>query len=71
MKKILRYLKATIDLGRTLKKSSNLTLIGYSYIGWGNDLIQNNQRLGSTYISGVMWCSSVPKSNMISKSQAQ
>ena len=43
MKNILRYLKATIDLGRTLKKSSNLTLIGYSYVGWGNDLIKNDQ----------------------------
>lgn len=37
IKRILRYLKGTIDFGLTLKASQHLNIIGYSYAGWASD----------------------------------
>ena len=38
VKRILRYLKGTMDEGILLRRSKNLALIGYCDANWGNDL---------------------------------
>ena len=37
VKRILRYLRATMDYDIHLKKGSKLSLVGFSYAKWGSD----------------------------------
>ena len=38
VKRILRYLRATMDYGIHLKKATELSLVGFFYADWGSDL---------------------------------
>ncbi|KAL5564060.1 hypothetical protein UlMin_033807 [Ulmus minor] len=46
VKRILRYLKGTMDESILLRRSKNLALIGYCDADWGNDL---DNRRSTTY----------------------
>ncbi|KAL5572309.1 hypothetical protein UlMin_021906 [Ulmus minor] len=47
VKRILRYLKGTMDEGILIRWSKTLTLTGYCNVDWGNDL--DNRRSTTSY----------------------
>ena len=54
VKRILRYLKGTIDLALKYKKGSN-SLIGYSGADWAGDLEDRHSNNRESFFIG--WCS--------------
>ena len=50
MKRILRYLKGTVNLGLKYKKSQSGTLTGYSDTDWAGDLDDRHSTSGNLFL---------------------
>ena len=55
VKRILRYLKGTLDDGILLVKSEMLTLTGFSDADWGNDLVDRRSTTGHCVYLETIW----------------
>ncbi|KAL5549710.1 hypothetical protein UlMin_004941 [Ulmus minor] len=72
VKRILRYLKGTLDDGILLVKSEMLTLTGFSDADWGNDLVDRRSTTGHCVYLGdnlVSWNSK--KQHSVSRSSTE
>ncbi|KAL5579769.1 hypothetical protein UlMin_012211 [Ulmus minor] len=72
VKRILRYLKGTADEGITLRKTNNLSLIGYCDADWGNDLDNRRSTTGYCIFLGdslISWSSK--KQSVVSRSTTE
>ncbi|KAL5580580.1 hypothetical protein UlMin_013022 [Ulmus minor] len=72
VKRILRYLKGTADEGITLRKTNNMSLIGYCDADWGNDLDNRRSTTGYCIFLGdslVSWSSK--KQSVVSRSTTE
>jgi len=60
VKRILRYIKGTINHGLTFTTSGDLNLIGYSDSDWGGDVDDRKSTIGYVFFMGDIaftWCS--------------
>lgn len=72
MKRILRYLKATINYGLHIKASNNYNLTGYADADWASDSDDKKSTTEYCIFMGnniVSWCSK--KQSTISRSSAK
>ena len=72
VKRILWYLKGTLDYGFLLKKGKHLNITGYADADWATDLDDRRSTTGYYIYIGenpVSWCSK--KQNTISKSSTE
>ena len=53
VKRILRYLKWTIELGIFYKKKAHEGLVGYTYSDYAGDLEDKNNIFGYAFIMGL------------------
>ena len=51
-KRILRYIKGTVDDGLFNKPTDNFSLVGYSDSDWGRDLDERKSTTGFTFFMG-------------------
>ena len=51
MKRVLRYLKGTVDLGLMYKKGSDFPVMGYSDVSHGDDVDTRKGRTGYVFLS--------------------
>ncbi|KAK5784594.1 hypothetical protein PVK06_039120 [Gossypium arboreum] len=71
LKRILRYLRGTIDHGLIFCPSERLTLVGYANANWGLDIDDHRSTVGYCVYFGDMpisWCSK--KQQVVSRSTA-
>ena len=71
-KRVLRYLKETVDYGLSFRKSDSFDLIAYSDADWGSDLDDRRSTSGYCIYLGdnlVSWSSK--KQSVVSKSSAE
>lgn len=72
LKRILRYLCATIDYGLIVRPSVRLSLVGYADANWGHDFDDCRSTTGYYVFFGsnpVSWCSN--KKQVVSRSTAE
>jgi len=74
IKRIMRYLKGTIDLKLTFTKDSNLDVIGYSDADWANDPTDRKSITGCIFISSgaaISWFSKKQRTVALSSVEAE
>ena len=71
-KRVLRYVKETIDYGLTFKKSDSFDLIAYSDADWGSDPDDRRSTSGYyVYLGDNLISSSSKKQSVVSKSSVE
>ena len=63
VKRILRYLRATMDYGIHLKKVVELSSIGFSYADWGSDPDDRRSVSGHCILFGIILCLGILENN--------
>jgi len=74
IKRIMRYLKGTIDLKLTFTKNSNPDVIGYSDADWANDPTDRKSISGCIFISSgaaISWFSKKQRTVALSSVEAE
>ena len=73
-KRILRYLKETVNVGLKYQKSENGTLIGYSDADWAGDLDDRHSTSGNLFLiagGAVSWLSKKQSTVALSTAEAE
>lgn len=65
VKRILRYLNGTTDLGIVLKPSETMNLVGFCDVDWGSDVDDRRSTSGIVFFLGKTWFHGVQKSSTL------
>lgn len=74
LKRLLRYLKGTVNHGLVLKKNNSLSLVAFSDSDWGRNLDQRNSTSGYILyfdLDSISWKSSKQKTVARSSTEAE
>lgn len=74
LKRVLRYLKATINMGLEFKKGQGLTLVGYSDSDWANEVTERRSMSGYVFLlegTAITWSATRQKTIALSTVEAE
>ncbi|WMV47529.1 hypothetical protein MTR67_040914 [Solanum verrucosum] len=74
VKRILKYINSTSDLGLFFKRKNDLVFIGYTDANFGGDMDNRRSTLGYIFLcggTGISWCSKKQDSVSLSTTEAE
>ncbi len=74
VKRILRYLKGTINLSLQYKRTESLEIVGYSDADWANDMETRHSTSGNVFVMGegpISWLSQKQATVALSTAEAE